>query len=107
MSRPVLSADDVRAAHRRREHRLIVAPGSLVTPLARDEAARWGIEIVEEAGHAMRGASRADEAAAAPSATCDPGDLDRVIERVRARVPGADPALVRDIARRVLDRLGS
>jgi hypothetical protein len=104
VSRPVVSAEDVRAAHRRREHRLVVAPDAIVTPLARDEAAKWGIELVA-------GAPRAEPAAPGRgerrSATCDPDDLERVIERVRARVPEADPAVVREIARRVLDRLGS
>jgi len=104
VSRPVLSADDVRAAHRRREHRLAVAADAIVTPLARDEAAKWGIELVR-GGDGPRSAG-----AAAPRehrATCAPDDLERVIERVRARVPGADPAVVREIAARVLGRLGA
>jgi hypothetical protein len=115
VSRPVVSADDVRAAHRRRETRLAVPEGALVTPLARDEAARWGIELVEEPGRAAAGGR--DPSAGSPaggsrpespsrSATCDPSELDRLVERVRARVPGADPAQVREIARRVLERLG-
>lgn len=101
MNRSVVSAEDVRAAHRRREHRLVVATDAIVTPLARDEAAKWGIDLVtgEAAARPAAGAKR--------SATCDPDDLERVIERVRARVPEADPAVVREIARRVLDRLGA
>ena len=99
MSRPVLSADDVRGARKRGETRLVVQEGALVTPLARDEADRLGVELVPPT------------AAAAPTrshhaATCDPGDLERVIERVRAQVPGADPAQVREIARRILEQGG-
>ena len=76
-----------------------------MTPLARDEAAHWGIEIVEQAS---RGEGRATGTAAPPRhvATCDPDDLERVIERVRRQVPDADPAVVREVAQRVLDRLG-
>lgn len=117
MSRPVVSADDVRDARSRRETRLVVPPDAIVTPLARDEAARWGIEIIEEeragAGGGGPGPSaRAGlrEAAPAPrtrAATCDPDDVERIVEKVRARVPHADPAQVREIARRVLERSGS
>lgn len=95
MSRPVFSAEDVRAAARRGDLRLQVPPGAIVTPLARDEAARRGIELVE-----------AGSAPAMGSATCDPDDVERIVERVRARMPGADAAQVRDIARRLLERLG-
>lgn len=100
MSRPVLSADDVRAAHRRREHRLTVPAGAIVTPLARDEAAKWGIELVEGKQVTPEAPSSATHVP-----TCDPDDLERVVERVRARVPDADPAVVREIAERVLARL--
>ncbi len=100
--RPVVSADDVRAARKRRETRLLVPPGAIVTPLARDEAARWGIEIAEGTPAA---APPGPAAARVHSPTCSPDDLERVVERVRARVPQADPAQVREIARRVLDRL--
>ena len=98
MSRPVLSADDVRAAARRGELRLVVPGDAIVTPLARDEAARRGIELVEGEVEPVTAAPRA--------ATCDPGDVERIVERVGQRVPGADPAQVRDIARRLLERLG-
>lgn len=100
MSRPVLSADDVRAARRRGETRLVVPKGALVTPLARDEADRLGIELV--AG----GALSMPPPTGPHAATCDPDDLERVIERVRAQVPGADPAQVREIARRILEQGG-
>ncbi|HET9581654.1 MAG TPA: hypothetical protein VFP76_02430 [Gemmatimonadota bacterium] len=100
MSRPVFSADDVRAARKRGEVRLAVPDGAIVTPLARDEAARLGVELVTaEPG-------RAAPAGGAHSATCDPDDLERVIERVRAQVPGADPVQVREIARRILEQAG-
>ena len=98
MSRPVLSADDVRAAARRGELRLAVPADAIVTPLARDEAARRGIELVEGEVVPVTAAPRA--------ATCDPDDVERIVERVGQRVPGADPAQVRDIARRLLERLG-
>lgn len=96
MTRPVVSADDVRAAHRRNEVKLQIPPGALITPLARDEASRWGIEFIDgdvEKQH---------------TATCDdPGDtLEQIVARVQARVPGADPTHIREIARRVLARLG-
>lgn len=98
MSRPVFSADDVRAAARRGELRLAVPADAIVTPLARDEAARRGIELVDGEGGPVTPAPRA--------ATCDPDDVERIVERVGERVPGADPAQVRDIARRLLERLG-
>lgn len=116
MSRPVVSAEDVRAARRRRETQVEVPAGAIVTPLARDEAARWGIDLVEESarggvaggrGPSARATSRAEgPAPRRPAATCDPDHVERIVERVRARVPGADPAQVREIARRVLERLG-
>lgn len=100
MSRPILSADDVRAARRRGELRLAVPDQAIVTPLARDEADRWGIELVT----ADRSPPESPDGTA-PAATCDPDELERIVERVRALVPRADTAQVREIARRVLDRL--
>ena len=99
MSRPVVSADDVRAAARKGDLRLELPAGAIVTPLARDEAARRGIELVE--GDVASGGM-----APRYAATCDPDDVERVVERVRERLPDADPTLVRDIARRLLERLG-
>lgn len=124
MSRPLVSADDVRAARKRRETRLVVPAGAIVTPLARDEAARYGIELVEGdgagparpdapstgSGRAAPGPSRSVDIPT-PSArqhvpTCDdPSDpVERIVARVMAQVPGADPAQVREIARRVLEQ---
>jgi hypothetical protein len=100
VTRPVLSADDVRAARKRGETRLVVPEGALVTPLARDEADRLGIEFV--AAGDLPIPTPTDRHAA----TCDPDDLERVIERVRSQVPGADPAQVREIARRILEQGG-
>ena len=71
---------------------------AIVTPLARDEAARRGIELVE--------GSHSKASSAPRPATCDPDDVERIVERVRGRMPGADLAQVRDIARRLLERLG-
>lgn len=104
MSRPVVSAEDVRAAARRGELQLAMPADAIVTPLARDEASRHGVELVV-GQEAPRGSDplRADRSRAA---TCDPDDVERIVERVRARVPGADPGQVRDIARRLLERLG-
>lgn len=106
MSRPVFSADDVRAAARRGELSLAVPAGAIVTPLARDEAARRGIDLIEETV-ATASAPPVVSAAGSPprAATCDPDDVERIVERVRARVPGTDSAQVREIARRLLDRL--
>ena len=100
MTRPVLSADDVRAARKRGETRLVVPEGALVTPLARDEAERLGVDLV------TAGAGVMSTPGGRHAATCDPGDLERVIERVRAQVPGADPAQVREIARHILEQGG-
>lgn len=102
MSRPVVSAEDVRAVAREGGLRLELPANAIVTPLARDEAARRGIELVEG------GASGSSSGGVTPrhAPTCDPDDVDRIVERVRERVPGADPAVVRDIARRLLERLG-
>lgn len=105
MNRPLVSADDVRDARGRRLTRLVVPAGAIVTPLARDEAARWGIELVE--GTESRGeGTGAAPASGARAATCDPDDVDRVVRRVMAKVPDADPARVREIARRALEELG-
>jgi len=103
MSRPVVSAEDVRAAARRGEIRLAVPADAIVTPLARDEASRRGIELVVATG-TSGSASPPDERGR--PATCDPDDVERIVERVRVRVPGADAAQVRAIARRLLERLG-
>jgi hypothetical protein len=73
---------------------------AIVTPLARDEASRRGVELVEE------GAAAPAPSSPSRSATCDPDDVERIVERVRERVPGADAGQVRDIARRLLERLG-
>ncbi|HUF88491.1 MAG TPA: hypothetical protein VMR66_00760 [Gemmatimonadota bacterium] len=102
MSRPVVSAEDVRAAARAGQTRLAVPLDAIVTPLARDEASRRAVELVE----ATVERSAATPPAGRRSATCDPDDAERIVERVRARVPGADPAQVREIARRLLERLG-
>lgn len=106
MSRPVVSAEDVRVAHRRGETRLAVPSGAIVTPLAREEAGRSGIELVEGAGGQPGFAPAAPSSSSPHVPTCDPDDLERVVERVRERVPGADPAQVREIVRRVLEREG-
>lgn len=98
MSRPIVSAEDVRAAARRGELHLAVPADAIVTPLARDEADRRGIELVASA-------AGAPSAEPARSPTCDPDDVERIVERVRARLPDADAAQVRDIARRLLERL--
>ena len=107
MSRPIVSAEDVRAAARRGELRLDVPADAIVTPLARDEADRRGIELVE-VGSPGSGATAMPVSPSGPTRppTCDPDDIERIVERVRARIPGADAAQVRDIARRLLDRLG-
>lgn len=103
----MISADDVRAAHKRREHRLALPVDAIVTPLARDEAAKWGIELVPEEPRKPGGEpSRPAAATSRHVATCDPDDLDRIVDRVRSRIPGADPAVVREIAERVLARIG-
>ena len=111
MSRPVFSAEDVRAAARRGELTLAVPPDAIVTPLARDEAARRGIELVESVPGAAGAPTSTDRAASLAgsstrSASCDPDDVERIVERVRARMPGADASQVRDIAQRLLERLG-
>ena len=108
MSRPVFSADDVRAAARRGELTLAVPPDAIVTPLARDEAARRGIELIEAVPETARASTAMASLAVSParSATCDPDDVERIVERVRARMPGANASQVRDIARRLLERLG-
>lgn len=107
MSRPVVSADDVRAAVRRGELSLAVPADAIVTPLARDEASRRGIDLVEDGGGKAGAPAYGHGGVASPrSATCDPDDVERIVERVRARAPGADSAQVREIARRLLERLG-
>jgi hypothetical protein len=79
-----------------------VPAGAIVTPLARDEAERLGVDLVLN----EPGALSTTVPGGRHAATCDPDDLDRVIERVRAQVPGADPAQVREIARRILEQGG-
>jgi hypothetical protein len=103
--RTVFSAEDVRAAARRGHLRLVVPQDAIVTPLARDEAARRGIELVEGEEASELPPAVAMESSRRP-ATCDPDDVERIVERVRVRMPGADAAQVRDIARRLLERLG-
>lgn len=105
MSRPVISAEDVRAAARRGELSFAVPADAIVTPLARDEAARRGIDLIETSTASGVSPPRAGDVAPARSATCDPDDVERIVERVRARVPGTDSAQVREIARRLLERL--
>jgi hypothetical protein len=105
VSRPVVSAEDVRAAARRGELRVAVPADAIVTPLARDEADRRGIELVEGRAPTPEAPSAGGQPRAG-SPTCDPDDVERIVERVRARMPGADAAQVRDIARRLLERLG-
>jgi hypothetical protein len=98
VTRPVFSAEDVRAAARRGELSIAMPPDAIVTPLARDEAARRGIALLDTPASTASSPRR--------SATCDPDDVERIVERVRARLPGADVGQVRDIARRLLERLG-
>jgi hypothetical protein len=111
VSRPVFSAEDVRAAARSGVLRIAVPPDAIVTPLARDEAGRRGIEL-DESGPPSTSTASVPSATAGGAgasrrpATCDPDDVERIVERVRARMPGADAAQVRDIARRLLERLG-
>lgn len=104
VSRPLVSADDVRAARRRRATRLAVPTDALVTPLARDEAARWGIDLVEEERGGGAPSASPPPASRPRSATCDPDDVERVVRRVLEKVPHADPGRVREIARRALEQ---
>lgn len=105
VSRPLVSADDVREARRRRATRLEVPPDAIVTPLARDEAARWGIDLVEGEPPGRRTPRATPPSSTRPrAATCDPDDVERVVRRVLDRVPHADPAQVREIARRALEQ---
>jgi hypothetical protein len=99
-SRPVVSADDVRAVHRDGSFQLVVPENALITPLAREEADRHGIELVE------RGKTPNPPAAGRHIPTCNPSDVERVVERVRGLVPEADATQVRQIAKRVLTRWG-
>lgn len=100
--RPVISADDVRAVHREGNFRLVIPENAIVTPLAREEADRRGVELVQN--------DRASRANPPPTSrhvsTCDPNDVERVVERVRSLVPEANAAQVRQIAKRVLSRWG-
>jgi hypothetical protein len=99
-SRPVVSADDVRAVHRDGSFQLVVPENAIITPLAREEADRYGIELVK------RGETRNPPVAGHHIPTCDPSDVERVVERVRDLVPEADATQVRQIAERVLTRWG-
>lgn len=100
-SRPVVSADDVRAVHRDGSFQLIVPENAIITPLAREEADRHGIELIDRAKSSPKPPATGHHAA-----TCDPDDVERVVERVRGLVPEADAIQVRQIAERVLTRWG-
>lgn len=97
-SRPVVSADDVRAVHRDGSFQLVIPANALITPLAREEADRHGIELVE------RGKTPNPPNTGCHIPTCDPSDVERVVERVRGLVPEADATQVRQIVERVLTR---
>lgn len=97
-SRPVVSADDVRAVHRDGSFQLVVPENAIITPLAREEADRHGVELVET--------GKTPNPAGRHIPTCDPSDVERVVERVRGLVPEADATQVRLIAERVLARWG-
>ena len=99
-SRPLVSADDVRAVHRDGGFQLVVPENAIVTPLAREEADRHGIELVKP------GRTPNPSPAGRHVPTCDPSDIERVVERVRGLVPEADATQVRQIAERVLARWG-
>lgn len=99
-SRPIVSADDVRAVHRDGSFQLVVPDNALITPLAREEADRHGIELVK------RGDTPHPPATGRHIPTCDKSDVERVVERVRGLVPEADATQVRQIVERVLTRWG-
>lgn len=101
-NRPVVSADDVRAIHRDGRFQLLVPENAIVTPLAREEADRHGIELVSKANTSSPTPPVADRHVP----TCDPDDVERVVERVRGLVPEASATQVRQIAERVLARWG-
>lgn len=93
--RTVISADDVRSARRAGELRVVVPPTAIITPLAREEAARWGIELLSAAEAPPPAEARGSK---------DPEDVERIVARVRGLVPDADPEVIRQIARSVLRR---
>ena len=99
-SRSVVSADDVRAVHRDGRFQLVVPDNALITPLAREEADRHGIELVEG------GKTPTPPTTGRHVPTCDSSDVERVVERVRGLVPEADATQVRQIVERVLARWG-
>jgi hypothetical protein len=101
-NRPVVSADDVRAVHRDGGIQLVVPEHAIVTPLAKEEADRHGIELVDQASKQ----SPTSPVSELHVPTCNPGDVERVVERVRGLVPEADATQVRQIAERVLARWG-
>ena len=101
-SRPVVSADDVRAIHRDGGIQLLVPEHAIVTPLAKEEADRHGIELVDQA----RRQPPTSPVSHRHVPTCNPDDVERVVERVRDLVPEANATQVRQIAERVLARWG-
>ena len=101
-NRPVVSADDVRAIHRDGGVQLLVPEHAIVTPLAKEEADRHGIELVDQTSKRSPTLPASDRHVP----TCNPDDVERVVERVRGLVPEADETQVRQIAERVLARWG-
>jgi ethanolamine utilization protein EutQ len=92
MRKHVVSAADIQRLGDAGERRLDVTPSDVVTPLARDEAARLGIELVQPGnGDAAmpHGNGRAGNGAREP-VKGDGADLEAMVRRIVAGVVGGE-----------------
>jgi len=75
MVKPIITAHEVRAARQAGQTEMLLPPGAIVTPQARDDAGQFGIRLVAQASGSEAPCAAAPACAALPQPAAVPGRM--------------------------------